>query len=75
MLYSSLNPTKSINYVLFTSRINQASQQQGNNLNPTLIQLCWVFKKIFCLNYFQTSPNANCIQDLDQILCSEIASG
>jgi len=49
-------------------------QQQGNNFNPTPNQLSWAFKKIFCLNYFQTSPDINCIEDLDQILCSEVAT-
>lgn len=83
MLYSSLNPTKDINYVLYTGRINQVflenlfctfHQQQCNNYNPTPIQLSRTFRKIFCLNFFQTLPGANCILDLDQILCSEIAT-
>jgi len=47
-------------------------QQQGINFNQTPIQLCWTFKNIFCFNYFQHSASANCIKDLDQILCSEI---
>ncbi|XP_050064909.1 uncharacterized protein LOC126553840 [Aphis gossypii] len=84
MLYTSLNPKQDVNDVLYTGKVNRDClenlfctfrQQQGNNLNSTPIQLSWAFKKIFCLNYFQTSPGANCIEDLDQILCSEIVTG
>jgi len=45
--------------------------QQGNCLNPTPIQFIWAFKKMLYLNYFQYSPGANCINDFDQILCSD----
>jgi len=63
--------------VLYTGRINQDClenlfctfrQQTGNNTNPTPIQFIHAFKKLFCLNYFKHSENANCIEDLDTIL-------
>lgn len=46
MIYSSLNPTKNVNYVLFTNRIYQDClenlfctfrQQQGNNFNSIVL--------------------------------------
>lgn len=46
----------------------------SDNKAITLILLllnCVELKKN-CLNYFQTSPGSNCIEDLDQILCSKI---
>ncbi|KAK9720229.1 hypothetical protein QE152_g22210 [Popillia japonica] len=60
-----------------TRRLNQDAlekffdtipQQSGNCINPTPIQFSRAFKKLFCLNYFQFSDNANCIDDLDDIL-------
>lgn len=65
-------------FVLCTSRLNQDRienlfgmfrLQNGNNQNPTSVQFYCAFKKLFCLNYFQHSPDANCIKDLDSILC------
>jgi len=44
-------------------------QHHGNNYNPTPIQFIRAFKKIFCLEYFKHSPNANCIEDLDNVPC------
>lgn len=41
----------------------------GDNRNPTPVQFYVAFRNLFCLNYFQHSPNANCIKDLDDILC------
>ncbi|CAI6353718.1 unnamed protein product [Macrosiphum euphorbiae] len=81
MLWYSLNPTKNPNYVLYTRCLNQDClenlfcyfrQQHGNNLNPTPIEFSRSFKKIFCANYFKHSPGANCIEDLDEILGSEL---
>lgn len=78
MLWNSLNPKQNKEYTLRTGRINQDClenlfgtfrQQHGNNYNPTPIQFIWAFKKIFCLEYFKHSPNANCIEDLDNVLC------
>jgi len=43
-------------------------QQHDNNTNPTPIQFIWAFKKIFCLEYFRHSPDANCNEDMDNIL-------
>jgi len=77
----SLNPNKDTNYVLYTRCLNQDClenlfcyfrQQHGNNLNPTPIEFSRSFKKIFCANYFKHSPGANCIEDLDEILGSEL---
>lgn len=65
-------------YVLFTNRLNQDClenlfgmfrNKNGNNRNPTPVQFYIAFRNLFCLNYFQYSPNANCIKDLDDILC------
>lgn len=62
---------------MFTNRLNQDClenlfgnfrQQNGNNQNPTLIQFIWSFKKVFFINYFKHSDEANCIDDLDLIL-------
>jgi len=80
MLWHSLNPNKNPNYVLYTRCLNQDRienlfcyfhQQHGNNLNPTPIDFCRSFKKNFCANYFKHSPDANCIEDLDEILGAE----
>ncbi|KAL4092242.1 hypothetical protein QTP88_026776 [Uroleucon formosanum] len=81
MLWYSLNPTKNPNYVFYTRCLNQDClenlfcyfrQQHGNNLNPTPIEFSRSFKKIFCANYFKHSLGANCIEDLDEILGSEL---
>jgi len=78
MLWNTLNPEQKKGFALQTGRINQDClenlfgifrQQHGNNFNPTPIQFIWAFKKIFCLEYFKHSPNANCIEDLDSVLC------
>jgi len=72
-----MNPTNDCNFVLYTSRLNtdrlenlfgMFRLQNGNNLNPTPVQFYCAFKKLFCLNYFKHSPNANCLKDLDSIL-------
>ncbi len=42
--------------------------QNGNCINPTCIQFKRTFKKLFCLDYFEHSEGANCIQDLDDVL-------
>ncbi|KAL4098867.1 hypothetical protein QTP88_023385 [Uroleucon formosanum] len=77
LLWSNMNPTNDCNFVLYTSRLNtdrlenlfgMFRLQNGNNLNPTPVQLYCAFKKLFCLNYFKHSPNANCLKDLDSIL-------
>ncbi|CAI6368536.1 unnamed protein product [Macrosiphum euphorbiae] len=44
--------------------------QNGNCINPTCIQFKRTFKKLFCLDYFEHSEGANCIQDLDDVLLS-----
>lgn len=81
MLWHSLNPTKDQSYVLYTRRLNQDClenlfcyfrQQHGNNTNPTPIDFSRSFKKHFCANYFKHSSGANCIEDLDQILVSQL---
>lgn len=62
--------------VLYTNRINQdclenafgSFRKNGNNVNPTPYQFSCTFKKHFCLDYFQHSDGANCLEDLDQIL-------
>ncbi|CAI6351626.1 unnamed protein product [Macrosiphum euphorbiae] len=78
MLWNSLNVDQNKDYTLCTGRINQdclenlfgtIRQQLGNNTNPTPIQFIWAFKKIFCVEYFRHSPDANCIEDLDNVLC------
>ncbi|KAE9524069.1 hypothetical protein AGLY_015550 [Aphis glycines] len=65
-------------YVLFTNRLNQDClenlfsmfrNKNGNNRNPTPVQFYIAFRNLFCLNYFQHSPNANCIKDINDILC------
>ncbi|KAL4098188.1 hypothetical protein QTP88_022836 [Uroleucon formosanum] len=43
-------------YNLYSRKLNESTR------HPT-------FRNLFCLNYFQHSPNANCIKDLDDILC------
>jgi len=72
-----MNPSNDCNIVLYTSRLNtdrlenlfgMFRHQNGNNLNPTPVQFYCAFKKLFCLNYFKHSPNANCLTDLDTIL-------
>jgi len=77
MLWNSLNPEQNEEYTLRTGRINQDClenlfgtfrQQHGNNYSPTPIQFIWVFKKIFCLEYFKHSPSANYIEDIDKVL-------
>lgn len=64
---------------IYTRRLNQdclenffgsLRQQAGNARNPTPIQCIQGFKKLFCLNYFQHSEGANCIEDFDKILIS-----
>jgi len=76
-LISSRKLNQQENYVLYTARLNQdclknlfctLRQQNGNNTNPTPYQFLFAFKKYFLLNYFQHSENANCINDLDEIL-------
>jgi len=47
-------------------------QQHGNNLNPTPIKCSRSFKKIIYANYFKHSPGSNCIEDLDEILGSDL---
>lgn len=79
MLWDSLKrDSNDKDFVLCTSRLNQDRienlfgmfrLQNGNNRNPTSVQFYCAFKKLFCLNYFQHSPDANCIKDLDRILC------
>ncbi|KAE9523725.1 hypothetical protein AGLY_015866 [Aphis glycines] len=77
LLWSNMNPTNDCNFVLYTSRLNtdrlenlfgMFRLQNENNLNPTPVQFYCAFKKLFCLNYFKHSPNANCLKDLDSIL-------
>lgn len=81
MLWYALNPSKDLNYVLYTRCLNQDClenvfcyfrQQNGNNLYPTPIEFSRSFKKEFCANYFKHPPNANCIEDLNVILGSEL---
>lgn len=79
-LWDSLksNHNDNNNYVLYTNRINQdclenlfgsfRQHYNGNNINPSPIQLIWSFKRMFNLDYFSHSDNANCIDDLDLIL-------
>jgi len=77
LLRSNMIPTNDCNSVLYTSRLNTDRLenlfgvfllQNGNNLNPTPIQLYCAFKNLFCLNYFKHSPNANFLKDFDSIL-------
>ena len=72
-----MNPTNNSNFILCTSRLNtdrlenlfgMFRLQNGNNLNPTPVQFYCAFKKLFCLNYFKQSSNANCLKDFDKIL-------
>jgi len=60
-----------------TCRLNQddlenyfgtVRNQNGNCINLTCIQFKRTFKKLFCLEYFEHSESANCIQDLDDVL-------
>ncbi|CAI6357505.1 unnamed protein product [Macrosiphum euphorbiae] len=78
MLWNTLNPEQKKGFALQTGRISQDClenffgifrQQHANSYNPTPIQLIWAYKKIFCLEYFKHSLNANCIEDLDSVLC------
>lgn len=71
---TSNNPTK-----VSTRRLNQdclenmfgtVRAQNGNCNNPTCIQFKRTFKKLFCINYFEYSEGANCIDDLDDVLTS-----
>lgn len=39
--------------------------QNGNCVNPSCIQFKRTFKKLFCINYFEYSEGANCMDDLD----------
>lgn len=77
MLWKSLNASQNQPYYISTGRLNQDClenlfgvfrQQHGNNTNPTPVQFIQSFKKIFCLQYFEHSPGANCLEDLDQVL-------
>lgn len=77
LLWSNMNPTNNSNFILYTSRLNtdrlenlfgMFRLQNGNNLNPTPVQFYCAFKKLFCLNYFKQSSNANCLKDFDKIL-------
>jgi len=43
--------------------------KNGNNRNLTSVQFYIAFRNLFCLNYFQHSPNANCIKSINDILC------
>lgn len=65
-----------VNYI-FTRRLNQdclenffgkIRQQNGNCQNPTPIQFCRTFKKMFALQYFDQSEGTNCVEEFDQIL-------
>lgn len=40
----------------------------GNSTNPTLIQFCRAFKKLFSLKYFNEVEGANCIKDINTVL-------
>jgi len=53
---------------LFRKLFGMFRNKNGNNRNPTTVQFYIAFRNLFCLNYFQYSPNANCIKDHD-ILC------
>ncbi|KAL4104785.1 hypothetical protein QTP88_020061 [Uroleucon formosanum] len=77
LLWSNMNPTNDCNFVLYTSCLNtdclknlfgMFRLQNGNNLNPIPVKFYCTFKKLFCLNYFKHSPNANFLNDLDSIL-------
>lgn len=78
MLREFFEPYHNNEFVFCTARVNQDclenlfgmfQLQNGNNRNPTPVQFYCAFKKLFCLNYFRHFPNANCIKDLDEILC------
>lgn len=78
MLYDSLKSKHPSGYVLHSNRVNQDclenlfgmfQNKNRNNQNPTLVQFCVAFRNLVSLNYFQHSPNANCIKHLDETLC------
>lgn len=42
----------------------------GNVKNPTSIQFCRAFKKMFALRYFDQADGANCMEDINEVLLS-----
>lgn len=72
-LYCNLASTSNETINISTRRLNQDSWencfgtiriQNGNCINPTCIQFKRTFKKLFCINYFEYSEGANCIEDV-----------
>lgn len=69
---------KSKNYsFLLTRNLNQDCLENffglirnccGNSRNPTPIQFCRAFKKLFTQKYFNEVEGANCIQDINKVL-------
>lgn len=62
---------------LFTRNLNQDCIENffghirnccGNTRNPTPIQFCRAFKKIFAQKYFDQAYGANCIDDVNEVL-------
>lgn len=68
--------TKGYKY-LFTRNLNQDCLENyfgqirnccGNARNPTPIQFCRAFKKLFALRYFDSADGANCMDDVNEVL-------
>lgn len=60
--------TRRLNQDCFENLFGTMRIQNSNCLNPTTIQLQLTFKKLFSLSYFEYNGDANCLEDIDQVL-------
>lgn len=62
--------TRNLNQDCLENFFGQIRNCSGNAKNPTPIQFCRAFKKIFALKYFDSSEGANCMDDVNDVLLS-----
>ncbi|CAB4030057.1 Hypothetical predicted protein [Paramuricea clavata] len=59
--------TRGLNQDPLENFFGSIRQQGGNADNPTPIQFCWAFRKLF-YNHFLEQSSGNCAEDVDKIL-------
>lgn len=60
--------TRNLNQDCLENFFGQIRNCSGNVKNPTPIQFCRAFKKLFSLKYFNEVEGANCMDDINEVL-------
>lgn len=60
--------TRHLNQDCLENFFGQIRNCSGNARNPTPIQFCRAFKKMFSLKYFNHEEGANCMEDISDVL-------